>query len=180
MRPSTGKGWATIEWDLFMRVTVFAAILATTLVPLSAVWAQSPGNNSSPAPDSPHTGPAATTELSQPSPAPIQPAEITRQLPVSSIVEKDLVAPDGSSLGDIEQVVEQSSDKVMYLVVSNGGIMGFFDNQVVVPLSKIAVRNDRIVAPDLTEETLKSLPDFEEDAFQNVGVGRTVTIAELK
>ncbi|WP_201861300.1 hypothetical protein [Microvirga soli] len=163
-----------------MRVTVFAAILATTLVPLSTVLAQSPGKNSSPTPGIPETGPAAIAGSAQLSPAPSQPAGTTRQIPVSSIVEKDLVAPDGSNLGDIEQVVEHSSDKEMYLVVSNGVVMGFFENRVVVPLSKIAVRYDRIVAPDLTKEALKSLPDFEEAAFYNVGVGRTVTIAELK
>jgi hypothetical protein len=150
-----------------MRATVFAALLTAALLPSSTVWAQSPGTTSSPTPGSPEAAPA-------------QPAETTRQIPVSSIVEKDLVAPDGATLGDIEQVVERSSDKEMYLVVSNGGVMGFFEDQVVVPLSKIAVRNDRIVAPDLTEETLKSLPDFDEAGFQNVGVGRTVTIAELK
>lgn len=163
-----------------MRVTVLAAILTATLVPLSTVSAQSPGNNSSPMPVSPGAGSTAITGSAQPSPAPAQPAQTTRQIPVSSIIEKDLVATDGSDLGDIEQVVEHSPDKEMYLVVSNRGVMGFFENQVVVPLNKIAVRNDRIVAPDLTEQTFKSLPEFDEAAYQTVGAGKTVTIAEMK
>src|SRR4029078_7056205 len=106
--------------DLFMRATVFAALLTAVLLPSSTVWAQSPGTTSSPTPGSPEAAPA-------------QPAETTRQIPVSSIFADYWVSPDGATLGDIEQVVEHSSDKKMYLVVSNGGVMGLFEDQVVVP-----------------------------------------------
>ena len=163
-----------------MRVTVLAAILTATLVPLSTVSAQSPGNNSSPMPVSPGAGSTAITGSAQPSPAPAQPAQTTRQIPVSSIIEKDLVATDGSDLGDIEQVVEHSPDKEMYLVVSNGGVMGFFEDQAVIPLDEVAVRNDQIVAPNLTEETLEALPSFEEAGYQDVATGKSVTIVEMK
>ncbi len=163
-----------------MREAFLAAIPTVALLLSLTAVAQSPNPTSPAAPGSPEVSTPGTSGPAQPSPPPNQPTERTRQIQVSSIIENDLITPNGAELGKIEQVVEHQADKEMYLVVSNGGVMGFFDDQVVVPVNRIAVRNDRIVASDLTEETFKSLPDFDEASYQAVGVGKTVTIAEMK
>ncbi|MBD2750336.1 PRC-barrel domain-containing protein [Microvirga sp. BT688] len=163
-----------------MRKTALVAILTAALIPAATVLAQSPGATSPTVPGSPEVGTPGSSGSAQPSPTPVQPAETTRQIQVSSIVEKDLVATTGTELGRIEQVVENNSDKELYLVVSSGGVMGFFEDQAVIPLDEVAVRNDQIVAPNLTEETLKSLPSFEEAGYQDVATGKSVTIVEMK
>ncbi len=163
-----------------MRKTVLVTILTAALAPASIVLAQSPGTISPTTPGNPEAGTPGTSGSAQPSPAPVQPAETTRQIQVSSIVEKDLVAPTGAELGRIEQVVENTSDKELFLVISSGGVMGFFEEHTAIPLHKVAVRNDQIVAPDLTEEKLKSLPPFEEAGYQDVNASRSVTVVEMK
>jgi hypothetical protein len=163
-----------------MREKVLAAILTVTLSPSLAAMAQSPGATSPAAPGSPAVSTLGTSGSAQPSLSSVQPTETTRQIHVSSNVEKDLVTPAGAELGKIEKVVEHRDDKELYLVVSSGGVIGFFEDQAAIPLRDVAVQNDQIVAPDLTEEKLKSLPSFEEAGYQNVDPGKSVTVVEMK
>ncbi len=108
------------------------------------------------------------------------PAAPRRELAVSGIIEKDLMGSSGKAIGDIEKVVEGTSDQKKYLVVSSGGILGFFENQVAVPLDKVEVRNDQIVVRDMTEEQLKLLPKFDSNSYYDLGESQKVAVAEKK
>ncbi len=90
------------------------------------------------------------------------------------------MGPDGKAIGDIEKVVEGTSDQKKYLVVSSGGILGFFENQVAVPLDKVAMQNDQIVVRDMTEAQLKVLPKFDSSSYREIGDSQRVAIAEKK
>ncbi len=101
---------------------------------------------------------------------------------VIMLKDKDLVGANSGELGDIERVVESKADKKRFLVISRGGFLGLFETDVLVPLDNVAVRNDQVVARDLTEEQLKALPKFESDdnAYQVLENNQSVTLTEMR
>lgn len=137
-----------------------------------------PASPSSPAP-APAVGggaPAAPPVAAPVASAP--PAPPGRDMAVSAIVEKELLGPSGEDLGTIEKVVEGTADQKRYLVVSSGGVLGFFEDEVVVPLDRVVVRNDRIAVRDLTREQVRAMPEFDADRYRDLGGSQRVTLAE--
>ncbi len=101
---------------------------------------------------------------------------------VIMLKDKDLVGANSGELGDIERVVESKADKKRFLVISRGGFLGLFETDVLVPLDNVAVRNDQVVARDLTVEQLKALPKFESDdnAYQVLENNQSITLTETR
>ncbi len=183
-----------------MRATLVTGLVAAALWTSISAIAQTPspadrapaavGPGSAPvkAPSSisvPTEGGGATAAPSGGSPgavatAGVPPVPPTREMAVSSVVEKELVGPGGTALGEVEKVVESTADQKRYLVVSSGGILGFFEDEVVVPLDQVIMQNDRIAVRDLTQEQLQSMPEFDADRYRDLGESQRITIAEAR
>lgn len=86
-----------------------------------------------------------------------------RKITVSNLTTKDLKGQNESDLGDIQRVVERKADARPYVVVSRGGLLGFFGQQYLVPLEQIAVAGDRVVAKELTQAQLENGTKFVAD-----------------
>ena len=123
---------------------------------------------------SPGARPQASLAPAAPAPAPKQ------QVSVGTLTDGDLTGASGVDLGDIARVVENRSDQKAYLVVSQGGFMGFLDKKFLVPVDRVAVRRGRIVAPLLTETDLRSLPVYgrSSDQYRELENSQTITLAQ--
>ena len=152
-----------------------------------------PGTSASP---SAATPPAVSPDSTAPSapapPAPAQPAPQPtvsappsppmKQMSVSDLVEKDLEGAKENEIGDIERVVEATSDKKRFLVISRGGFLGLFESEVLVPVDNVAARGDRVVLRNMTEEQIKTLPKFDSDdkSYRALDGKTSIELAELK
>jgi sporulation protein YlmC with PRC-barrel domain len=141
--------------------------LAQTAQPLSPDAPSVPGANSAPG------GPASGTAAA-PNPR--------RQIPVSALTDKDLKGQNGADLGDIKRVIESKAEKKSYLVVSRGGLLGFFDQEYLVPLDQIAIAGDRVIAKNMTPAQLENSTKFVDDAatYQPLENTQLVSIPEQR
>jgi sporulation protein YlmC with PRC-barrel domain len=148
-----------------MKGLLFALLAGAVLTSGPSLAQTAPAQSPSPAakqsaPPSDPAGngakPAATAVT--PSPAP------TREMTVASLTDKDLIGQNGGDLGDIEQVVENTAEKKPYVVVSRGGMLGFFETEYLVPVDQIAVSGDRIVAKNMTQAQLEDSKRFDDTA----------------
>lgn len=182
-----------------MRLLALSALLATSVIAhagLAQAMSGSAPPASTPAPAEPAPlttppapAPNAVTAPSTPAPStqppvaiPAPPAVPTRQMTVESLEDKDLVGANAGEIGDIESVVESSTDKKRFVVISRGGFLGFFETEVAIPLENIVVRNDQVVLQGLTEEQLKALPKFENEnnAYRVLSDSETISLTEVK
>ncbi len=90
-------------------------------------------------------------------------AVVTRR--ISKCIGKDLYNHDGKKIGDVKEVVlDGGTNRVSYVVVSYGGLMGIGDKLFAVPWNALESRS---IEPDKTflnvnEETMKNAPGFDE------------------
>ena len=100
----------------------------------------------------------------------------TRQITVASLTDKELKGQDGADLGEINRVVESTADKKAYLVVSAGGLFGFFGKEYLVPVDQIAVAGDQVVAKTMTK--LEGATPFVDDpaAYRPLDGTKTVSV----
>lgn len=130
-------------------------------------------------PDAP-TAPAAGAAPSGTNSASTAATARTRQIAVASLTDKDLKGQNDADLGHIERVVESTADKKAYVVVSRGGLLGFFATEYLVPLDQIAVTGDRVVAKNMTQDQLESSTKFVDDAavYRTLDATQTASVPE--
>jgi sporulation protein YlmC with PRC-barrel domain len=88
----------------------------------------------------------------------------------SSMIGTDVVDPKGESLGDVKEVViDPSSGKVAYAVVSFGGFLSMGEKLFAIPFSafKYDVKENEYVL-DITKERLKAAPGFDADHWPSM------------
>jgi hypothetical protein len=131
-------------------------------------------------PLSPSVPEADARAVGAPTAADAEPTGATRKITVSSLTDKDLKGQNKTDLGDIERVIESKADKRSYVVVSRGGVLGFFGQQYLVPLDRIAVAGDSVVAKELTQAQLEGSTKFVEDtgAYRDLEANQLLTIPE--
>jgi hypothetical protein len=77
----------------------------------------------------------------------------------------------------VDRVV--SSGDRYYVVLTEGGFLGFGEREVALPLDTISVRNGALVMRGMTQEDVDALPAFDLPAAQEVGIGQQVEIGTL-
>ena len=88
----------------------------------------------------------------------------------------DVVTMRGEEVGEIDQIA--SSGDQLYAIIEHGGFLGIGEEQIAIPLERIAMRGDEVILLGLSEEQLAQMPeyDFESDqefsATDEVEIGR--------
>jgi sporulation protein YlmC with PRC-barrel domain len=88
----------------------------------------------------------------------------------SSVIGTSVVNPNGDSLGDIKEIViDPSSGKVAYAVVSFGGFLSMGEKLFAIPFSsfKYDVSKNHYVL-DVSKERLKAAPGFDSDHWPSM------------
>jgi len=83
----------------------------------------------------------------------------------SHLMGQDVVGPDGKKIGDINDlVVDTASGQIEQVVIKHGGLLGVGGKSVAVNFSQIQLLPNQGVHASLTEDQLKSMPDFDKNA----------------
>lgn len=81
-----------------------------------------------------------------------------------------VVNPRGDNLGDIEDImIDVSSGRVAYAVLSRGGILGFGDKLYAIPWEALTLDADReCFILDVDESQLANAPGFDKDHWPSM------------
>ena len=78
----------------------------------------------------------------------------------SKIIGSPVVNDANEKIGDVDDLLVEPSDKVLFAVLSVGGFLGMGEHLVVVPFSRLQITGNRVLLPGGTKDALKALPEF--------------------
>lgn len=76
----------------------------------------------------------------------------------------DVIGVDGQELGEISKVVRGRLDSDIYAVIASGGILGYGGQDVVVPLTELQLKGDKLQIA-ATEDELKSKMEYTPEQY---------------
>jgi len=81
------------------------------------------------------------------------------------IVGKTVVSQQGEEIGEIEEVVMDTTSQQQLAVIDVGGFLGIGEKSVAVAFEQLQLSEDGRVKSDLTRETLQSQPEYDPAQF---------------
>jgi hypothetical protein len=90
----------------------------------------------------------------------IDPQSLATGYRTSKVVGSTVVNEANETVGTIDDLIVTPSEKVPFAVLSVGGFLGMGTRYVVVPYSSLQVKDNKMVLPGATKESLKALPEF--------------------
>jgi sporulation protein YlmC with PRC-barrel domain len=78
----------------------------------------------------------------------------------SKIVGSPVVNNANEKIGEIDDLLVEPSDKVLFAVLSVGGFLGMGEHRVVVPFHSLKITGASIMLPGGSKDALKALPEF--------------------
>lgn len=87
----------------------------------------------------------------------VQPFGVT----VDRLEDMDLYAPGGEEVGEIDEVLVDSTGQPAAVVAEVGGFLGVGDKDVVIELDQLSMEGERLTT-GMTKEQLEALPDWED------------------
>ena len=98
-------------------------------------------------------------------PTPVQPstaqstaAEATGYLELGDM---DVVTPNGDKIGEVEEVLMDTSGQVVAVAVEVGGFLGIGDDDVIIRLDQLRLQDNQFVTT-LTKEQIEALPKWDD------------------
>lgn len=86
-------------------------------------------------------------------------------LGAEEIVGKEVVNQEGEVIGEIDDVVVDTSSQMQLAVIDVGGFLGIGDKSVAVSFDQLQLTDDDRVRSDLTRETLEAQPEYDPAQF---------------
>jgi hypothetical protein len=90
----------------------------------------------------------------------VDPATLATGYRTSKVVGTVIVNDTDEKVATIDDLIVTKDGKVPYAVLSIGGFLGVGSRNVVVLASDLQVRDDRMVLPGATRESLRDLPEY--------------------
>jgi sporulation protein YlmC with PRC-barrel domain len=90
----------------------------------------------------------------------VDPQSLATGYRTSKMVGSTVVNEANETVGTIDDLIVTPSEKVPYAVLSVGGFLGMGTKYIVVPFSALEVKDNKMVLPGATKDSLKSLPEF--------------------
>lgn len=78
----------------------------------------------------------------------------------SALLHMNVINAHGDTLGDVEHVLTQASDKKSYVVIGHGGFLGLGEKQVALPLDSMFVRDGKLVMRGMSDDQIKAMPSW--------------------
>ena len=95
---------------------------------------------------------------------------------VSKIINMYLYNANGNRLGDIEHVVTNADNGGYSVVFGHGGFLGMGEKQIAVPLNDVWMKGDRLVTRNVTDDQIKSMPEYDQGKQTEVDGSKSVNI----
>jgi sporulation protein YlmC with PRC-barrel domain len=86
-------------------------------------------------------------------------------LGADEIVGKTVVNQEGEEIGEIDDVVVDTSSDMQLAVIDVGGFLGIGEKSVAVSFDQLQLSDDGRVRSDLTRETLEAQPEYDPAQF---------------
>lgn len=86
-------------------------------------------------------------------------------LGADEIVGKEVVNQQGEEIGEIDDIVVDTSSQTQLAVIDVGGFLGIGEKSVAVSFDQLQLTDDGRVRSDLTRETLESQPEYDPAEF---------------
>lgn len=86
-------------------------------------------------------------------------------LGTDEIVGKKVVSHQGEEIGEIEDVVVDTSSELKLAVIDVGGFLGIGEKSVAVGFDQLQLSDDGRVRSDLTRESLETQPEYDPAQF---------------
>ena len=90
----------------------------------------------------------------------VDPQTLATGYRVSKVVGSAVVNDANETVGKIDDLIVTPTEKVPFAVLSVGGFLDIGTKYVVVPYSSLQVKDNQMVLPGATKDSLKALPDF--------------------
>ncbi|MGE0313023.1 MAG: PRC-barrel domain-containing protein [Lautropia sp.] len=101
-------------------------------------------------------------------------ASAGREMTAGRLVDADIVGENGNKLGDIEKLVD--IDGRLYAVIASGGFLGLGEKETAIPLSALVLRDDKVMAPQVSSGRIDRLRDFDSARHDAVPSDRVVML----
>lgn len=94
---------------------------------------------------------------------------VPKYVSASTLTGDDIVNPQGESLGDLKDIMlDSTTGKIAYAVLSYGGVLGLGDKLFAVPWSALRIDGDnKNLVLNVSKERLKDAPGFDKDHWPN-------------
>jgi len=76
------------------------------------------------------------------------------------------------TVGEIEQIGVRG--ETLVAIVGVGGFLGLGERDIALPLDRLEMRDDVLVAPNRTESELENMPEYSESEVQQAESGQTL------
>lgn len=87
---------------------------------------------------------------------------------VGDLSDRALTNARGEELGTVDRIV-LASDGREYVVLDEGGFLGFGEREVAIPLDSISVVSGALVMRGMTEDDIEAMPEFDSAGAQPLG-----------
>lgn len=117
------------------------------------------------------------------------PASLDGTLSARELVGADVIGPDGTSVGDVDDLVLDASGKIEQVIIADGAILGIGGKNVAISYSGATLAQDAegadpVVRINMTNEALENAAEFDKAQLEQQGdrlassyIGRDVTLA---
>jgi predicted outer membrane protein/sporulation protein YlmC with PRC-barrel domain len=86
----------------------------------------------------------------------------TTSMLVSRINDMPVYNARGQKLGEVEEVVADEATDKRFVILSSGGFLGLFEDEVAIPLDRFRASADRLVVSGLTDQDIDNMQDWED------------------
>ncbi|WP_048707841.1 PRC-barrel domain-containing protein [Microvirga massiliensis] len=108
------------------------------------------------------------------------PGSVQQSLKISDLEARKVYGAGGAELGPITKVVSGPQDR-RFLIVGYGGFLGLGRKSIAIPLDQIALRQDRLVASEVTDDSVKAMPEFKDGrGYRELDVDEAAVVPVLR
>jgi ribosomal 30S subunit maturation factor RimM len=103
-----------------------------------------------------------------------------RPFRVSALEDMDVYSVRGQQIGEVKRVVRGLGNNQSYIVLEHGGFLGLGEKEVPIPLNRVFMMGDRLVAAGMTEAEVDAMQDwdFNSREYGEIGDNETVEIGQ--
>lgn len=97
---------------------------------------------------------------------------------VSELENRDLINQDGEELGDIDRVVRDTQSGNIYVIVTDGGFLGFGEDEMAYPIENLEIRSEgEVVLQSQSGE--RSADEFDDDNFEELDGDERIDVKHM-
>lgn len=97
-----------------------------------------------------------------------------RTMRTEELVGKTVYNSAGEKVGNVEEIVVNRNTRTTAAVVGVGGFLGVGEKRIVVPLDRMRMQGDRMLAPNLTKDSANTMQAYQRDNWYHYERNRTL------